>query len=154
MPLSFILILGGVIALDKQKYEYMRNAKKALVFNKAAASGASGYLDAAIVDHGIVEAIRVRFAAGENGTLHIRPVMILPGNIPVDLLEYAVGGDKYLSGDDETINVPVAFETENHAKIRIFYENTATDPLADDSIVNVIVTVNYFAIVEPNNVIG
>lgn len=140
--------------MGNQKYEYVRNAKKALVFNKAVASGGSGYLDAEVVDHGIVEAIRVRFAAGENGTLHIKPVMILPGNIPVDLLEYASGSDRYIAGDDETLEIPIAYETENHAKIRIFYENTATDPLAADSIVNVVVTVNYFAIVEPVNIIG
>lgn len=138
----------------KQKYEYLRNVKKSLIFNKSVASGGSGYMDADVVAHGIIEAIRVRFAAGEAGTLHIRPVMILPGNMPVELVDYADGSDLYIAGDDETIEVPIGFETENYSKVRVYYENTATDPLADDSVVNVIVTVNYFAIAEPVNVIG
>ena len=68
-----------------QKYEVLRDVAQSLVFRKSVPPGESGYIDCDITAHGFVRSVRIRFAAGENGTLHIRPVIILPGNILLDL---------------------------------------------------------------------
>ena len=134
------------------KYERQRNVAQTLVFRKSVPAGAEGYLDINITAHGYVRSVKTRFAAGENGTLQIRPVIILPQDIMIDLLRYA--GDPYLSGDDETVQNDVKIEVENHAIARAYYKNTATNPDTADSFVNVDIEVEYFEIIEPVNIIG
>lgn len=134
-------------------YEKHINVSNTLVYRKAIPAGASGYLDIPITAHGYIDFVRCRFAAGEAGTLHIRPVAILPQEILIDLLVYASGGDKYLSGDDETIEVSIKKEVENHSICRVYYENTG-EPGSADSQLNVDIGVTYFELVEPKNIIG
>lgn len=133
-------------------FETLKNKSETLVFRESVASGGSGYLDLPLLDHGMVEKVRIRFATGENGTLRIRPVVILPGQIQIDLLRYA--SNPYVTGDSETIESDVRVEVENKAVARVYYENTSVDPLADDSIVNVDIGVTYFSVREPENIIG
>lgn len=133
-------------------YETVKNAQKTYVFRQSVPYSQSGYLDCNCVAHGFVEKVKVRFAAGENGTLRIRPVLIIPQEIQIDLLDYA--GDKFVSGDDETIESTVRFETENNAVLRVYYDNISTDALSADSVVNVDIGVTYFQITEPINIIG
>lgn len=133
-------------------YETVKNAQKTYVFRQSVGYGESGYLECKCVAHGFVEKVKIRFAAGENGTLQIRPVLIIPQEIQIDLLDYA--GDLYITGDDETVESSVRFETENNAVLRVYYENTSTDPLSADSVVNVDIGVTYFQITEPMNIIG
>ena len=113
----------------------------------------SGYIDCDITAHGFVRSVRIRFAAGENGTLHIRPVIILPGNILLDLFKYAQGGDTYVSGDDETIVSDVKMEVENNTIARVYYDNLGEEGTTD-SVVNVDIEVEYYTIIEPVNIIG
>lgn len=136
-----------------QKYETMRNVAQSLVFRQSVAPGESGYLDCDITAHGFVRSGRIRFAAGENGTLHIRPVIILPGNIQIDLLKYAKGGKQYISGDDETIVFDVKMEVENNTIARVYFDNTGGDGTANSE-VDVDIEVEYYAITEPINIIG
>ena len=135
-------------------YERMHNVTRTLLFNTTVPSGGSGYLDAPIVGHGRVKGLRVRFAAGEDGELHIRPVMILPPDIPIELLQYAQGGAHYVSGDDETFTSDIGYETENDAICRVYYENVSSDPTAADAVVDVQIEVEYFDYYEPANIIG
>ena len=136
------------------RYEKINNVAQALIFRKDIPSGSSDYIDVPISDHGYVTRVRTRFAAGENGKLHIRPVVILPGEIMLDLFKYAAAGDKYISGDDETAISDVKIEVENHSVARVWYENTETDPSADPAHLDVDITVEYFAVIEPANIIG
>jgi len=131
-------------------YEQLNNVSKTYVFRKTITPGDSGYIDAELSAHGFVKAVKIRFAAGENGTLHIRPTVVIPQDIPIDLLAYAQGGDKYVSGDDETVSSDVKFEIENHALLRVWYDNTGIG----NSFLNVDIEVEYFSIVEPTNIIG
>ena len=133
------------------KYERKRNVAVPLVFNKRVPAGTEGYIDAPITEHGFIRSLRVRFAAGEAGTLQIRPVVILPGDILVDLVHYA--GDSYLSGDNEDREFNLKIEVENHSVARVFYKNIG-EPGSDDSFVNVDIEVEYFEIIEPANIIG
>lgn len=131
-------------------FEQLNNVSKASVFRATIPPGTSGYLDAELKAHGFIKNVKIRFAAGENGTLHVRPTIVLPGEIPVDLLSYADGGDKYVSGDDETFSSDLKFEIENYTKVRVWYENTGVG----NSILNVDVITEYYSISEPENVIG
>lgn len=134
-------------------FESINNASKAQVFRKAVPAGESGFLDIKLRDHGYVDYVKIRFAAGENGTLRIRPVVIIPQEIIIDLFEYADGGDQYVSGDDETVTNSVKFEIESEAILRVYYENTALAGTVDSQL-NVDIGVTYFRIVEPENIIG
>ena len=135
------------------KFETHRNVAQTLTFRKNVPPGSSGHLDIPITAHGFVRSVKIRFAAGENGTLHIRPVVIIPQDIMIDLFKYAAGGDQYVSGDDEAMNSSVKIEVENHAVARVFYYNTG-EPGTANSQVNVDIEVEYFEIVEPVNIIG
>lgn len=132
----------------------VHNVEKAYIFRKAVASGASGFLDMELSGHGWVNSVRVRCATGDQAMLHIRPVVIIPQEIEIDLFAYAPGGDKFISGDDETIENAVRYEIENHAILRVYYENTDTDPLSDDAQLSVDIQVIYADFVEPENIIG
>jgi len=131
-------------------YEQLNNVSKTYVFRKTITPGDSGYIDAELSAHGFVKAVKIRFAAGENGTLHIRPTVVIPQDIPIDLLSYAQGGDKFVSGDDETVSSDVKFEIENHAILRVWYDNQGIG----NSFLNVDIEVEYFSVVEPTNIIG
>ena len=131
-------------------YEVVKNASKTYVFRKMVEAGAEGYLSATLVSHGFVTAVQIRFAPGEAATLQIRPVMVIPGEISIDLLEYADNGDFYVSGDDETIRSDIRFEIENKTELRVYYKNTGDA----ESFVNVDIQVTYFQFAEPVNVIG
>ncbi|MBR0596597.1 hypothetical protein [Sinanaerobacter chloroacetimidivorans] len=134
-------------------FERLINASKTYVFRKSVPAGESGFIEHSLVAHGTVENVKIRFAAGENGTLRIRPVVIIPQEIMIDLFTYAEGGDKYISGDDETVSSSVRYEIENNAVLRVFYENHG-EPGSADSQVNVDIEVTYFQITEPRNIIG
>jgi len=135
------------------KYENVRNSSKSYVFRKKVPAGESGYLDCKLVEHGFIESVRVRFAAGENATLQIRPVVIIPQEIMIDLLEYADNGEQYVTGDDELVESAVRCEIENKSILRVFYENTGGVGTAD-SFLNVDIGVTYFSVIEPENIIG
>ena len=134
-------------------FERVRNAQKTYVFRKAIPAGGSGFMDVELVAHGHIDGVRVRFAAGESGTLHVRPVVVIPQEITIDLFVYADGSDRYISGDNETVESSVGCEVENHAVLRVFYENTG-EAGSIDSQLNVDIGVTYFQIVEPKNIIG
>ncbi len=136
-----------------QKYEELRDVARTLVFRKKIPAGEAGYMDALITDHGFVRSCRIRFAAGENGTLEVRPVIILPGNILLDLFNYASGGDSYVSGDDETVSNSLKMEVENQTIARVYYNNTAEAGTVDSAL-SVDIEVEYYSIVEPINIIG
>lgn len=134
-------------------YEKMNNISKTSVFRKSIPAGEKGYLESKLVAHGYVESVRIRFAAGENGTLHLRPVVIIPQEIEIDLFSYADGGDRYVSGDDETHESSVRIEIEAESVLRVYYDNTGIAG-SDDSQLNVDIGVTYFEIIEPRNIIG
>ena len=131
-------------------YEVQRNVSRTSVFRKLVPAGDVGTLSTTLASNGFITGLTIRFAAGESGTLHIRPIVVHPGNITVDLLDYADNGDKYVSGDDETIKCDLRLEIERKSRIDIEYVNTGIAT----SFINVDVEVTYFEVREPVNVIG
>lgn len=134
------------------RYERQRNVAQTLIFRKKIPANTEGFLDLNITAHGYVRSVKTRFAAGENGTLQVRPVVIVPQDIMIDLFKYAA--EPYLSGDDETVQSDIKVEVENHTIARVYYKNIATDPDSADSFLNVDIEVEYFEIIEPANIIG
>jgi len=130
------------------------NVSRPYRFFKEVPPGERGQMEHRLAEHGFVDKIRIRFAAGENGTLRVRPVIIINPGIIIDIFKYPVGGDKWLTGDFETIEESLNYEIEANARLVVFYENTATDPETTNSQVNVNIGVTYYQKVEPENVIG
>lgn len=131
--------------------ERFENIAYPYIFRKSIPAGEKGFMEIELTGHGYVTRVTTNFAAGENGTLHLRPYVVLPGEITQELLRYA--GDSYISGDDCTYELPCYQEIENHAMLRIAYENIAIAGTADSQIM-VDIIVQYDGYSAPMNVIG
>ena len=132
----------------------INNISKILAFRYFVPPGLSGHLEQRCSGHGVITSVRIRFAAGENGTLKIRPVLIIPPQIQIDLFGYADGAERWIIGDNEVVENVVSIETESDALLRVYYDNTANAPDTVDSFVNVDIAVNYFEKFERDSIIG
>ncbi len=135
-----------------EKMERYENVSYPYIFRQAVPSGDSGVLTYGLTSHGFVTQVTVIIPAGDGGKLHIRPYVELPGEIIQELCKYA--SDSYLSGDDVVYKLPCYQEIENHAVLKVQYDNTEADALADDAQIMVDIIVQYDAIIQPKNVIG
>ena len=103
-----------------------------------------------LTGNGQINHFRARFACGENGTLHLRPYVILNGNIRVNLCNFAQGGDQYIAGDNEEIEFDCYVPIETHAVAYVEAENTGEYP----SLVDAAMTVQYEDFIESESIVG
>ena len=103
-----------------------------------------------LTGNGQINHFRARFACGENGTLHLRPYVILNGNIRVDLCNFAAGGDQYIAGDNETISFDCFVPVETHAVAYVEAENVGEYP----SVIDAAMTVQYEDFIESESIVG
>lgn len=103
-----------------------------------------------LTGNGQINHFRARFACGENGTLHLRPYVILNGNIRVNLCNFAQGGDQYIAGDNEEIEFDCYVPIETHAVAYVEAENTGEYP----SLVDAAMTVQYEDFIEKESIVG
>ena len=103
-----------------------------------------------LTGNGQINHFRARFACGENGTLHLRPYVILNGNIRIDLCNFAHGGDQYIAGDNEEIEFDCYVPIETHAVAYVEAENTGEYP----SLVDAAMTVQYEDFIESESIVG
>ena len=103
-----------------------------------------------LTGNGQINHFRARFACGENGTLHLRPYVILNGNIRVNLCNFAAGGDQYIAGDNEEIEFDCYVPIETHAVAYVEAENTGGYP----SLVDAAMTVQYEDFIESESIVG
>ena len=103
-----------------------------------------------LTGNGQINHFRARFACGENGTLHLRPYVILNGNVRVDLCNFAQGGDQYIAGDNEEIEFDCYVPVETHAVAYVEAENTGEYP----SLVDAAMTVQYEDFIESESIVG
>lgn len=106
--------------------------------------------EADLTGNGQINHFRARFACGENGTLHLRPYVILNGNIRIDLCNFAQGGDQYIAGDNEEIEFDCYVPIETHATAYVEAENTGEYP----SLVDAAMTVQYEDFIESESIVG
>lgn len=103
-----------------------------------------------LTGNGQINRFYARFACGENGTLHLKPYVILNGNIRVDLCNFAQGGDQYIAGDNEEIGFDCYVPIETHAVAYVEAENTGEYP----SLVDAAMTVQYEDFIESESIVG
>ena len=103
-----------------------------------------------ITGNGQIKRFHCRFALGENGTLHIKPYVILNGNIRIDLCAFASNGDNYISGDNEEIAFDCYVPVETHAVAYVEAENVGEY----ESILDAAMVVQYEDFVEPESIVG
>lgn len=97
---------------------------KPFVFQGAIDAHTAHTFSEIITASGHIETINIKFAAGENGTLKVRPMVIQNGQIPIDLIKYANGLNQYVSGDDESFTFKCYMPVENGTELRIIVDNT------------------------------
>lgn len=119
------------------------------IFRESLAAGAKKTYEVELTGIGYIREILINFAAGENGTLHLRPYVILNGEIIIDLLKYGAA-DKYISGDNSQFSLSCYQAIEHHAKLCIDADNTGPG----DSEISVDVMVEYVDVQRIESVIG
>lgn len=122
---------------------------KPYVFQGSLAANTSAVYEKELYSAGTITGLHIRFAAGENGTLHIKPMVIQNGEIPIDLINYADGLNDYISGDDETFDFKAYMPVENGTKLRMVCDNQG----AYTSFVDIAVIVDYVDTVREYSVI-
>lgn len=127
----------------------VQNSYIPIVFRETLAAGTSATYESELSGIGYIREMLINFAAGENGTLHLRPYVVLNGEIVIDLLKYGAS-KKYFSGDDAQFRLPCYQAIENHAKLCIDADNTG----AGDSEISVDVMVEYIDVQRIDSVIG
>lgn len=103
-----------------------------------------------LTGNGQIKRFHCRFALGENGTLHIKPYVILNGNIRIDLCAFASNGDNYISGDNEEIAFDCYVPVETHAIAYVEAENVGEY----ESILDAAMVVQYEDFIEPESIVG
>ena len=111
---------------------------------------ANKIFSADLTGNGQINRFYARFACGENGTLHLKPYVILNGNIRVDLCNFAQGGDQYIAGDNETISFDCFVPVETHAVAYVEAENVGEYP----SVIDAAMTVQYEDFIESESIVG
>ena len=105
---------------------------------------------AELTGNGQIKRFHCRFALGENGTLHIKPYVILNGNIRIDLCAFASNGDNYISGDNEEITFDCYVPIETHAVAYVEAENVGEY----ESILDAAMVVQYEDYIESESIVG
>jgi hypothetical protein len=75
---------------------------------------------------GTLEGIRIRFYAGQELDLRVRPYVLHKGQKSEDVLTYPEGSNPYLSGDDDEFYFPVTVPLANDDEIKVHVVNVNT----------------------------
>jgi hypothetical protein len=71
--------------------------------------------------------VRVRFYAGQEGSLHVRPYIMHKNQRPEEIFTFVDGGNNFLSGeDDSAVPYPVSVSAEYDDELVVEAENTST----------------------------
>jgi hypothetical protein len=73
--------------------------------------------------NGSIERIKVRFYAGQENELQVRPYVRHKGQKNETFFTYPEGTDPYLSGEDDVLDFPLAIEIEYDDEIIVYVEN-------------------------------
>jgi len=102
------------------------NKQEPLLFKQSVPKGTKLELRERIKADGTIENIKVRFFAGQEMDLKVKPMLIKKGDMYVDLINY-VGADKELSGDDDIFSFDTSLSVENDDEILIIAQNVNVD---------------------------
>lgn len=99
--------------------------------------------------NGSIEQIQIRFYAGQENELRVRPYVRHKGAKNETFFTYPEGTDPFLSGEDDVLRYPLALEIEYDDEIVVYVENISD--LYDYTLVCDIV-VTYYS--EPSHTTG
>jgi hypothetical protein len=75
---------------------------------------------------GFIEAINVRFYAGQESELKVMPLVMHKGGKTETFFTYPEGTDPTLSGEDDNFQYPLSIDIEYDDEIHIRYENRSS----------------------------
>lgn len=102
----------------------MISPKEVMTFRRTVTSGASNLtLRQRCKAAGTIDEIRVRFYAGQQGTLHVRPLLLKKPDIMQSLIAYSDDTLTYLAGDDDYFVMPVSVPCDNDDEVVVLVDN-------------------------------
>jgi hypothetical protein len=121
----------------------MAQKKQPVSFRLQVAASASGYLDYEIPDNGTIEKVVAYFPQGQQFALKVWAVILQKGSqVPTDIVLAAPNTDKWLYGDNVSLEFECSRPVDKQDYIRLFYENTDA---ANALNISVDVTIDYYA---------
>lgn len=114
--------------------------REILSFVKTIQPNTTEILKERIKDNGTVEEVRIRFYAGVERSLKVRPYVMHDNRKPEDIFTYPEGTDKYITGDDDYLDFPVSVDVELDDEMVIWVNN---DNLSYPYTLAVFVVVSY-----------
>jgi hypothetical protein len=101
--------------------------KEVLSFRKEIAPNSVENLKEMIKDNGAIEEVRIRFYAGQERSLQVRPYVTHNGGITEDMFTYVGGTENILSGDDDYFVFPVNVEVKYDEHVNVWVSNISAD---------------------------
>ena len=127
-----------------------QNVNTPVIFSDSLAAGAKKTYKAQLTGNGQIKKLIINFATGENGTLHLTPYVLWNGNIRKDLLNYADGAARYISGDGVTYELDDFTPIESNCYLCVDADNTGVGA----SMVNVVAILAYEDYIVERTIIG
>lgn len=102
----------------------MNEKKEVICIRKSIPSNTSLVIKERIKGDGTVEGIRLKFYVGQEKKLRVMPKILQTGDVLFDLATYPEGTDRFLSGDDDLVEIPCIISVGYDDELQIHVENT------------------------------
>ncbi len=100
------------------------NKKEVIAFRKSIAPSTKEEIRERIKADGTIEGVMVRFYPGQQRDLRVAIEKENRGNKTREsIVTYPAGTDRFLSGDDDVVNIPCVLECQNDDEIIVTAEN-------------------------------
>lgn len=98
--------------------------REVVLIRKTVPAGQSVEIRERIKSDGTLEAMKIRFYAGEGLTLQVRPVVEKRGGQAVDVVTYPAGTDNFIIGDDDYLEYTPVIAVSNDEELVVYATNT------------------------------
>lgn len=105
--------------------------KEVIAFVKPIQPNETVYLSERVKYNGNIERVIFRFYAGVEKALQVRSYVLHDGRKPHDFITYPEGVEKYISGDNDTLDFPVTIALEYDDVIRVDVTNNNSNYVYD-----------------------
>lgn len=97
------------------------------MFRKDILPNTTEYLEERIKGNGLIEQVNIRFYAGVESSLEVKPYVLEDGRKPNHLFTYPNNQENFITGDNDYFEIPVTIEIENDDMLVIEVKNTDTN---------------------------
>jgi hypothetical protein len=115
--------------------------KEVMSFRQDVPAGETVIIKERIKDNGTIEQVRVRFYAGQEKELQVRPYVEHHARNSEDVISYAEGTQPFLSGEDDEFIFPCAVDVQYDDSFVVWAKN---NDLVYTYTVSVDVVISYF----------